>query len=172
MGAAKILHQRDPSIRFVVPMVGEKQREVFNQEVRQAQLDDVPVLVVEGQSHTAITAANSVLVVSGTATLEVALLKKPMVIMYKQLWATWFIGRYLVYQPWIGLPNILAREFLVPEFIQDDATPLALADAVWQQLHDDKWIARLEQRFLDMHHSLLRDTARESAQAVLNIINS
>jgi lipid-A-disaccharide synthase len=170
IGAAKLLRERDPSIHFVVPMVGEKQRAAYQQQIIKAQLTDVPVLVLDGQSHAAITAANSVLVVSGTATLEVALLKKPMVIVYKQMWATWKIGQHLVYQPWIGLPNILAREFLVPEFIQDAATPKALADAVWQQLHDDQLVARLEQRFLDMHHSLLRDTARESAQAILNII--
>jgi len=171
IGAAKILHQRDPSIHFVVPMAGEKQRNAYRHEVTQAKLQGVPVLLLDGCSHTAITAANSVLVASGTATLEVALLKKPMVIAYKQNWATYQIARHLVYQPWIGLPNILAREFLVPEFIQDAATSLALADAIWKQLHDDKLAARLERRFLDMHHSLLRDTARESAQAILQIIN-
>ena len=171
IGAAKILHQREPSIYFVVPMVGEKQRNAYHQEIIQAKLQGVPVLLVDGCSHTAITAANSVLVASGTATLEVALLKKPMVIAYKQNWATYQIARHLVYQPWIGLPNILAREFLVPELVQDAATPLALADAIWKQLHDDKDVARLERRFLDMHHSLLRDTARESAQAILKIIN-
>lgn len=171
IGAAKLLRQRDPSIQFVIPMVGERQRNAYIREVIQAKLDDVPVLLIDGNAHTAITAANGVLVASGTATLEVALLKKPMVIAYKQNWATYQIVRHLAYQPWIGLPNILAREFLVPELIQDAATPLTLADAIWAQLHDDKLVLRLEQRFLDMHHSLLRDSARESAQAVLKIIN-
>lgn len=170
IGAAKLLHERDPSMHFVVPMVGEKQRNAYQQKIIQANLQDIPVLLMDGCSHTAITAANSVLVASGTATLEVALLKKPMVIAYKQNWATYQIGRRLMYQPWIGLPNILAREFLVPELIQDAATPSALADAIWTQLHDDKLVARLEQRFLEMHHSLLRDSARESAQAILQII--
>jgi len=171
IGAAKILAQRDPSIRFIVPMVGDKQRNAYIEQVVKAQLSDVPVLLINGASHTAITAANSVLVASGTATLEVALLKKPMVIAYKQTWASWQIMRRMAYQPWIGLPNILAREFLVPEFVQDEANPLALADALWKQLHDDKLVARLKQRFLDMHHSLLRDSACESAQAILQIIN-
>jgi len=171
IGAAKLLYARDPSIHFVVPMAGEMQRNAYKQAIIQANLQDVPVLLIDGCSHTAIAAANSVLVASGTATLEVALLKKPMVIAYKQNWATYQIGRHLVYQPWIGLPNILAREFLVPEFIQDAATPLALADAIWSQLHNDKLVVRLEQRFLEMHHSLLRDSARESAQAILQIIN-
>jgi lipid-A-disaccharide synthase len=170
VGAVKLLSQRDPTIQFVIPMVGEKQRNVYMQQVILNKLLDVPVLVVEGCSHTAITAANCVLVAAGTATLEVALLKKPMVIAYKQTWATHQIMRHMAYQPWIGLPNILAREFLVPEFLQDAATPLALADAIWAQLHDDKLVERLKQRFLEMHHSLLRDSARESAQAILQII--
>jgi lipid-A-disaccharide synthase len=171
IGAAKILSARDPNIRFVVPMVGNKQRNAYMERVIQANLTDVPVLLIDGRSHTAITAANSVLVASGTATLEVALLKKPMVIAYKQMWATWQIMRRMGYQPWVGLPNILAREFLVPELLQDAATPVALADAIWHQLHDDKLVARLKQRFLEMHHSLLRDSAKESAQAILQIIN-
>ena len=94
-----------------------------------------------------------------------------MVIAYKQMWATWQIMRRMAYQPWVGLPNILAREFLVPEFLQDAATPVALADALWQQLHDDKLVTRLKQRFLEMHHSLLRNSAKESAEAILQIIN-
>lgn len=171
IGAAKLLAQRDPSIRFIVPMVGSKQRNAYIAQIIQAKLVDVPVLLIDGRSHVAITAANSVLVASGTATLEVALLKRPMVIAYKQMWASWQIMRRMGYQPWIGLPNILAREFLVPEFLQDAATPLALADALWQQLHDDKLVTRLKQRFLDMHYSLLRDSAKESAQAILKIIH-
>jgi lipid-A-disaccharide synthase len=74
------------------------------------------------------------------------------------------------YLPWIGLPNILAREFVVPEFLQHAATPQALADAVWFQLTDENNRARLQQRFLDMHHSLLRNSADESARAVLDVI--
>jgi lipid A disaccharide synthetase len=88
--------------------------------------------LVDGQSHTAIAAADAVLVASGTATLEVALFKKPMVIAYKVMRAEWQIMRHMGYQPWIGLPNILAREFLVPELLQNAATPQALADAVWK----------------------------------------
>ena len=78
--------------------------------------------------------------------------------------------RRMAYQPWVGLPNILAREFLVPELIQDDATPQSLADAIWQQLHNDPLVQRLEQRFTEMHHSLLRDSAKLSADAILNVI--
>lgn len=169
--AAKLLLQRDPAIRFVAPMAGEKQRAYFNELMIKAGLQDVSIQILDGQSHTAIAASDAVLVASGTATLEVALFKKPMVIAYKIMWASWQIMRHMGYLPWIGLPNILAREYLVPELLQDDATPQALADAMWAQLHDTARRDKLKQRFTDIHHSLLRDTARESAQAVLTLLD-
>jgi lipid-A-disaccharide synthase len=169
--AVKLLVQRDPDLRFVVPMAGEKQRAYFLELVASHGLGDVAIALVD-DSHTAIEAADAVLVASGTATLEVALYKKPMVIAYKVMAASWYIMKHMGYQPWIGLPNILAREFLVPEFLQGAATPQALADAVWQQLHDAPNRAKLVQRFTDMHHSLLRNSAQESAAAVMRIIES
>jgi len=169
---AKILCQRDPQLQIVVPMAGDKQRSYYIKLVVDAKLDDVPVLLIDGRSHTAIAAADAVLVASGTASLEVALFKKPMVIAYKMMEASWQILRHMGYQPWIGLPNILAREFLVPEFLQSAARPDAMADALWQQLSDEALQERLKQRFVDMHHSLLRDTANVSAQAVLQLISA
>jgi lipid-A-disaccharide synthase len=168
--AARILAQRDPGMRFIAPMAGEKQRKFFSELLAEAGLQDLPLQIVDGQSHIAMAAADGVLVASGTASLEVALYKKPMVIAYKMMRASWEIMRHMSYQPWIGLPNILAREFLVPELLQHNATPQALADALWQQLEDPARQAMLKQRFTDMHHSLLRDTASESAQAVLQVI--
>ncbi len=169
---AKILCQRDPHLQIVVPMAGDKQRSYYIKLVVDAKLDNVPVLLIDGRSHTAIAAADAVLVASGTASLEVALFKKPMVIAYKMMEASWQILRHMGYQPWIGLPNILAREFLVPEFLQSAARPDAMADALWQQLSDETLQERLKQRFIDMHHSLLRDTANVSAQAVLQLISA
>jgi lipid-A-disaccharide synthase len=170
VGAAQLLARRDPSVTFVAPMAGERQRAYYNELVAKAGLAGVPVRLVDGQSHAAIAAADAVLVASGTATLEVALFKKPMVIAYKVMRASWEIMRHMGYQPWIGLPNILAREFLVPEYLQHAATPEALADAVWKQLEDAAGRERLAQRFTDMHHSLLKNSARESADAVLRVI--
>jgi lipid-A-disaccharide synthase len=170
VAAAKLLLERDKSLRFVVPMAGEKQRAYFNELIDKAGLSDVPLLLVDGQSHDAIAAADAVLVASGTATLEVALFKKPMVIAYKVMRASWEIMRHMGYQPWIGLPNILAREFLVPELLQNDVTPEKLADAIWQQLSDAPARLRLIQRFTDMHHSLLRNSAQESAAAVMRLL--
>jgi lipid-A-disaccharide synthase len=170
LGAARLLSQRDASMQFVAPMAGVAQRAHFTEEIAKAGLQDLPIRLIDGQSHAAMAAADAVLVASGTASLEVALHKKPMVIAYKMMAASWHIMRHMGYQPWIGLPNILAREFLVPELLQGAATPQALADAIWQQLQDDNLKQRLQQRFIDMHHSLRRDTARESAQAVLKLI--
>ena len=168
--AARLLKQRDRSLRFVAPMAGERQRQYFLELVAQAGLQDVEIDLLDGQSHTAIAAGDAVLVASGTASLEVALFKKPMVIAYKMMALEWQILRHFGYQPWVGLPNILAREFLVPEMLQDAANPQALADAMWQQLSDAPHRLRLAQRFTDMHHSLLRNSAVESAAAVLKVI--
>ena len=168
--AAQLVASRDPSVRIVVPMAGEKQRAYFLELVNGAGLGEVPLELLSGRSHEAIAAADAVLVASGTATLEVALFKKPMVIGYKMMRASWEILRHMGYQPWVGLPNILAREFVVPELLQDAATPDALADALWTQLNDEGMRSRLHQRFTDMHHTLLRDTARESAGAVMQLI--
>ncbi|MDN4060192.1 lipid-A-disaccharide synthase [Massilia sp. YIM B02769] len=169
---AGLLAKRDPGLTFVVPMAGDKQRAYFKEIVAKAGLADTPLMLLDGQSHTAIAAADAVLVASGTATLEVALFKKPMVIAYKVMRASWEIMRHMGYLPWIGLPNILAREWVVPEYLQHAATPEALSEAVWQQLNDTALRDQLAARFTDMHHSLLRNSAQESAQAVLQVIGA
>lgn len=168
---AKLLAARDPSLRFVVPMAGERQKAFFTELMNSAGLTQLDITIVD-DSHTAICAADAVLVASGTATLEVALFKKPMVIAYKIVQASWLIMKHMGYQPWIGLPNILAREFLVPELLQHAATPEAMAEATWLQLNDTANRDRLVQRFTGMHHSLLRNSAAESAAAVLKIIEN
>lgn len=172
IGAAVELARRERDIRIVVPMAGARQQEYLLKLLQDAGLAEFPLHIVEGRSHAAIAAADAVLVASGTATLEVALFKKPMVIGYKMMRASWEVLRHMGYQPWVGLPNILAREFLVPELLQDAATPTALADALSVQLNDGARRERVQQRFVEMHHSLLRDSARESAQAVLQLIDS
>ncbi|WP_329603114.1 lipid-A-disaccharide synthase [Undibacterium baiyunense] len=172
IATAKLLLQREPHLQFLVPMVGAKQRAYYSELVLAAQLDEVPILLMEGKSHTAIAAADVVLVASGTASLEVALFKKPMVIAYKMMAASWHVLKHMGYQPWIGLPNIIAEDFLVPEFLQSAATPQNMADALWQQLNDVALQKRLKLRFADMHQDLLRDTAGISAQAVLNLIHN
>ncbi|WP_089399591.1 lipid-A-disaccharide synthase [Noviherbaspirillum humi] len=168
--AAQLLLQREPDLHVIIAMAGSRQRAYFESLLNEAGLKDVRIQIIDGNSHTAIAAADAVLVASGTATLEVALFKKPMVIGYKMMRASWAVLRHMGYQPWVGLPNILAREFLVPELLQDAATPQRLAHAVWTQLTDENLRRTLQQRFTEMHQSLLRDTARASAEAVLKLI--
>ena len=169
-GAARLLAKRDPNIHFITPMAGERQRQHLNTLLTQNGLQDVPLTVVEGQTHDAIAAADVVLVASGTATLEVALFKKPMVVAYKLMWATWQILKRMVYQNCCALPNILSQETLVPEILQENMTAEALADALWQQLQDAGGRNELKQRFLELHHALKRDTAQISAQVVLDVM--
>ncbi len=169
--AAALLKRRDPALQIVVPMAGEPQRAYFEQLISEAGLQDLSLQIVSGRSHDVIAAADAVLVASGTATLEVALFKKPMVIGYKMNAASWQVLRLMAYQPWVGLPNILARDFLVPELLQDRATPANLAEALWFQLTDETNRQRLQQRFVDMHHALRRDTAVQSANVVMELLS-
>ncbi|OWT81046.1 MULTISPECIES: lipid-A-disaccharide synthase [unclassified Achromobacter] len=119
-------------------------------------------------------AADAVLVASGTATLEAALFKRPMVISYYlPTWMrrimSWKSKQQRPYLPWVGLPNVLLRDFAVPELLQDDATPEKLAEATWTALTDDANAARVEARFTAMHQELLRDTPALAAQAIIEV---
>ena len=165
------LVKRDPGIRFVIPMAGEMQRVYFEQLIDRPELKKLPLMVTTGNSHTAMAACDAALVASGTATLEVALFKKPMVISYRMNPASWQILRLMAYQPWVGLPNVMAREFLVPELLQDRATPASLASALWAQISNDQNRQRLRRRFVDLHHDLMRNTASQSAHAVMELLS-
>ena len=132
------------------------------------------VQIVNGQSHTVLAACDVTLIASGTATLEAALFKRPMVIAYNMNWLSWQIMRRKQLQPWVGLPNILCQDFVVPELLQDAATPQALAQAVLQWVDDksaapDK-INALEQRFTRLHAELQRDTSQLATDAIEKIL--
>ena len=161
-----------PATKFVVPAIpGLRQK--IEAAARAAGLQG-KVLVLDGQSHTALAACDVTLIASGTATLEAALFKRPMVIAYNMHWLSWRIMQPKQLQPWIGLPNILCGEFVVPELLQDAATPRALADSVLQWL-DAKTsapatITALESRFTELHHELQRDTAQLATDAIQKIL--
>ncbi|MCX7157707.1 MAG: lipid-A-disaccharide synthase, partial [Proteobacteria bacterium] len=112
------------------------------------------------------------LVASGTATLETALLKTPMVIVYKMSPLTWKIMRRMLYLPYVGLPNVLAGEFLVDELLQDAATPEALSNALLALMGDAPRPARQVERFVEIHHSLRQDNATKAAEAVLAVMDA
>ena len=130
------------------------------------------ITVVTGQSHTVLAACDVTLIASGTATLEAALFKRPMVIAYNMHWLSWKLMQRKQLQPWVGLPNILCADFVVPELLQEAATPQALADATlqWLDARGSARIAALEERFTTLHHSLRRDTARLATDAIQKII--
>lgn len=167
--AAALIRQARPGIRMVVPAVPALQARI-EAAVREAGLQDA-IKVVAGQSHAALAACDCTLIASGTATLEAALFKRPMVIAYHMHPISWRLMQRKQLQPWVGLPNILCGEFVVPELIQDAATPEALARAVLQWL-DAPPAARdaLERRFTALHEELRRDTPRLAADAIQKIL--
>ncbi len=166
--AAMRLHRARPGIRFVVPAVPAL-RERIEAAARIAGLG-AELQVIAGQSHTALAACDVTLIASGTATLEAALFKRPMVISYNMNWLSWQIMRRKQLQPWVGLPNILCGEFVVPEFLQEAASPQALAQAVLDWLDAPERIEALQQRFTALHHTLRRDTAQLATDAIEKVL--
>jgi lipid-A-disaccharide synthase len=169
LGAADLLRQREPTLRFVLPAADPALKSLLASMLGAFPELAPQLTLADGRSHDCLEAADAVLVASGTATLETALFKRPMVIAYRMpAFSAWLMRRKGTI-PWVGLPNILAGEFLVPELLQERATPQALADALQSQLHDAALRDRLERRFVDMHHQLKRDTAMLAANAILEV---
>ena len=164
------LHAQRPDLRFVLP-VAPGLRTMLEPLIA-AYAGGVPLQVLDGQSHAALAACDVTLIASGTATLEAALFKRPMVIGYRMAALSWQLMKRMRYQPWVGLPNILAREFLVPELIQGDCEPVALAAATLRWLDDAAASERVARRFDDLHHSLRRDTARQATDAIAQLISA
>ena len=157
---------------MIVPAVPALQSRI-EQAARDCGLGHV-LQVIPGQSHTALAACDVTLIASGTATLEAALFKRPMVIGYRMHPLSWRLMRRKQLQPWVGLPNILCNDFVVPELLQDAATPEALAQAAlgWLRASQDSpvTIEALVERFTALHHELRRDTAELDAHAIQKII--
>ena len=166
--AASRLRSARPGIRFVVPAVPAL-RERIEVAARSAGLG-AELQVIAGQSHTALAACDVTLIASGTATLEAALFKRPMVIAYNMNWLSWQIMRRKQLQPWVGLPNILCGDFVVPEMLQEAATPEALAQGVLDWLDAPERIGALQQRFTTLHHTLRRDTAQLATDAIEKVL--
>jgi lipid-A-disaccharide synthase len=172
--AAALVHRARPSVKFVVPAIASLKPSIDQLAAQSG--GSAWLRVIEGQSHAALAACDVTLIASGTATLEAALFKRPMVIAYNMNWVSWQIMRRKKLQPWVGLPNILCRDFVVPELLQGAASPQALADAVLQWLDaksaaPDK-IAALEQRFMQLHAELRRDTSQLATDAIQKILES
>jgi len=162
-----------------VPMVNSQRRAEFEHWLKRYPVEGLRILT-SGQSQRPVAwdvmeACDAALVTSGTATLETALFKRPMVISYvlspmmKRIMA-WKSGQERPYLPWVGLPNVLASDFVVPELLQDQANPKDLADQIWPMLCDPSVATTIESRFLDMHRTLKCDTPRRAARAILDVV--
>ncbi len=162
-------HSR-PALKFVVPAVAAL-KPAIEQAARQSGLLQ-GLQIVTGQSHAVLAACDVTLIASGTATLEAALFKRPMVIAYNMNWLSWQIMRRKQLQPWVGLPNILCGDFVVPELLQEAATPEALAGATLAWLRQPETIMALQQKFTALHEQLRRDTSRLATDAIQQVLES
>jgi lipid-A-disaccharide synthase len=169
--AAHRFRQEVPDVHFVCPTATRATRDMFELALHQHQRTDLPLTLLFGHSHEALAAADLALVASGTATLETALFKTPMVIAYRQSALSWAVMRHMSYLPYVGMPNILAGEKLVPELLQDQATPQALAEALLALLRDAAARKRQIERFHEFHTLLRQNNAEKAAEAVLEVLD-
>ncbi len=165
---ARRMAERRPDIQFLVPLVSRETRTLFEETLYRLDARNLPMTILFGHAHDALVACDAALVASGTATLETALLKRPMVITYKMPELSWSIIKRKKYLPYVGLPNILAGRFLVPELIQEDALPENLAQALLNLLQDKAVTKGLEEAFSGMHRQLRQNTAEKAAGVVLD----
>ncbi len=161
-------------LHFLIPVATPRLREPLEQLLRQAKNinPDIQIYLLDGMADEVLEASDVVLIASGTATLQAALWKKPMVISYKVPWLTAQIMKRQGYLPYVGLPNILCGEFVVPELLQDEATPEKLAAAIMEWLEQPTKAAQLKTRFAQMHETLRRPTGLLVAQAIAQTIAS
>lgn len=166
--AAQRMLTQKPDLQFVLPAVPALYVHVQAAVERAGGLKNLVLL--KGQSHQALAACDVTLIASGTATLEAALFKRPMVIAYHMNALSWRIMRSKKLQPWVGLPNILAEQFLVPELLQEACTPERLAQETLAWLDNPQRIAQVQQQFEAMHHTLIRPTAQLATHAIEKVL--
>ena len=159
-------------LNFLIPVATPRLRDPLEQLLLKAKEAnaDIQIHLLDGMADEVLEASDVVLIASGTATLQAALWKKPMVISYKVPWLTAQIMKRQGYLPYVGLPNILCGEFVVPELLQDDATPEKLSNALQNWLEHPNKVAALKERFAQMHETLRRPTGLLVAQAVAQTI--
>lgn len=166
--AAAEMHRQRPGLRFVLPVVPGLRRVV--EPLRKQYATDARIELLDGRSHEALAACDVTLIASGTATLEAALFKRPMVITYVMHALNWQMMKRMSYQPWVGLPNILLNDFAVPEFLQGAATPSKLAEAAFAWLDDPARCESLRERFVALHRELRCNTGQRATDAIEAVI--
>jgi lipid-A-disaccharide synthase len=167
---AKLIQRQLKNAQFLVPLLSRETRRQFEDALYRNQGEDLPLTILFGHAHLAMTASDGVLLASGTAALEAALLKCPMVVTYKIPWLSYAIGRRKVFVPYVSLPNTLAGRFVVPEILQDEATPEVLAQALVNQVGDKEARLRQERVFQQIHTSLRQNTGERAVEAILPLL--
>jgi lipid-A-disaccharide synthase len=163
---AQLIQARHPEVRFVTPLISRETREIFTAAMHACEhMPKIQIMI--GHADYALVAADIALIASGTATLEAALLRRPMVITYRVPKITAYLMRRQAYLPWVGLPNILANREIVPELVQENATAPQLADALMALLEDKTRRAEIETEFTRQYVSLKQNTAEKMAAAIL-----
>ena len=168
--SARLIAAARPDAQFLVPLITRETRARFEQALYANEGEELPIQILFGHAHMAMEAADVVVVASGTATLEAALLKRPMVITYRMPALSWQILKRMNYLPYVGLPNVLAERFVVPELLQHDATPDKIADAVLKFANDKTLTADIHAEFTRMHEILRQNTQEKAAQAILGYL--
>ena len=168
--AAAIFEKAHPALTVLIPSAPGLMQHLKNMTDSLPKLQRLTIL--EGQSHEALACADLALVASGTATLEAALFKCPMVIAYSMPWISWEIMRRQRLQAWVGLPNILCGEFVVPELLQSEATPTALAAALQAWIDQPERVQDMRHKFTMLHDSLSQDTSTLATHAIEKILVS
>lgn len=167
---ARLIAETRPDAQFLVPLITRETRARFEQAIYANEGETLPIQILFGHAHMAMAAADAVIVASGTATLEAALLKRPMVITYRMPSLSWQILKRMNYLPYVGLPNVLAGRFVVPELLQHDAIPEKLAEATLKLVSDKALMADINGEFTRMHESLRQNTQEKAAQAILGYL--
>ena len=168
--SARLIAEVRPDAQFLVPLITRETRARFEQAMYTNEGEELPIQILFGHAHMAMEAADVVIVASGTATLEAALLKRPMVITYRMPTLSWQILKRMNYLPYVGLPNVLAERFVVPELLQHNATPEKVADAVLKFASDKALAADVDAEFTRMHEILRQNTQEKAAQAILSYL--
>ncbi|MEJ6022949.1 lipid-A-disaccharide synthase [Ramlibacter sp. PS4R-6] len=164
LAAAARVQRARPGMHIVVPAIPSLKARIEHAARLAGLHQDIHIL--DGRSHEALAAADLTLIASGTATLEAALFKLPMVIAYRLHWITYRLMKPKALQPWIGLPNILCGETVVPELIQSQVNPESLARALLDWLEAPDRMAAVRERFSALHELLARDTATLATDAI------
>ncbi len=167
---AMLVREKWSDARFLVPLASRETRALFEEAIYRNHAEDIAFTLFFGHAVDAMIASDIVLVASGTATLEAALLKRPMVITYKMAPLTYSLKKRKKYQPYVGLPNILSGKFVVPELLQDEATPENLSRALINLMQDEAVIRKLEDVFAEMQRSLRQNTAEKASLAILPLL--